>query len=282
MKRLADRNNLLCECAGTILHDQWAEFNRLREMVLTGQEPDTVHDLRVASRRLRATLRLLEPFISRKRVTFIAVRIRRLTRGLGRLRNIDEGVLFFSTAATELDGVVGPLGDERKRERARIVTMLKRFPHHSVDRVVRHCIAELVGAAATSRRAPVLSVYLSGVVFTGFLEINHLLPTAVLPVNREPRHALRIAIKKWRYNLETISRMVDKDYGVVLELLKEYQSLLGRMNDLVEFGELCTILDLDTDCRVRIDDCLNHAGEKFLRCFCALAEARPLHCTLLL
>ena len=55
---------LLLERLEQVLHDQWRELLRQRQLVLDQFEAEAIHDLRVASRRLRTVIELLAPRIA--------------------------------------------------------------------------------------------------------------------------------------------------------------------------------------------------------------------------
>jgi len=82
------------ERAGAVFFSQWNELCRLRKLVLSRGDTDSIHDLRVASRRMRATTGLFESFFADGNAGYIVKELRRVTRKLGRLRNVDEALLF--------------------------------------------------------------------------------------------------------------------------------------------------------------------------------------------
>src|SRR5471030_2866655 len=82
-----------------VLFAQWEELLRLRRAVLKSSDLDDIHDLRVASRRLRAALELFYPFAQKGSKTELKKSVRKLTLILGGLRNIDEALIFFQSRA---------------------------------------------------------------------------------------------------------------------------------------------------------------------------------------
>jgi CHAD domain-containing protein len=103
-----------------------------------------------------------------------------------------------------------------------------------------------------------------------------------VPEHRTSRHALRIAIKKWRYFLEIISSVLDRDYTALLELLKEYQSILGRMNDIVEFEAMIETLNLSSEDRKQLKSILQAEDNVLLENLATLIEQKPLTYTFLI
>ncbi len=104
----------IAEQAGMVLFSQWKEFCRLRKAALGQYDTDTIHDLRVTSRRMRATVGLFEPFTSGRAVKTLSKELRNVTRVLGHLRNIDEAILFFNELPGPLPTLNKRLGKARR------------------------------------------------------------------------------------------------------------------------------------------------------------------------
>ena len=265
---------------------QWEELLRLRKVAIITSDPDDIHDLRVASRRFRAVLELFYPFVPKGAKTELRKSVRMLTRILGGLRNVDEARLFFAarmkTDISAGDKLFHRLSGQRSSELKLISQVLKEFDHRALDRIVRKIVAGVNEHSFTSRNSISLLAYFSDVSIRQYLPIHHLLTVSTAPEQRASRHALRIAIKKWRYFFELISQILDREYTSFLELLKDYQSLLGRMNDIAEFENLLRKLILPPDERDHIAVTLLAEDAILLGDFTALIEHKPLVYTFLI
>jgi CHAD domain-containing protein len=266
----------LGERAGVILFSQWNEFCDLRETVLRKGDTDSVHDLRVISRRIRATVGLFTPVITGKAVKRISKTFQRVTRKLGRLRNIDEAVIYCNGLAFPLSVLNRLLQVARVEEMKSVTDALKLFPRQEMDRLLRETVAELAVIACDDQALP---VYLSATSIQRYQSVYDLLLPATIPENGETRHALRIAIKKWRYLLETLGQLCQRDYCATLETLKEYQTQLGHLNDMVEFDALCDALMLPQHEREKMTAALARDSAQFLTRFIETAATRPLQYT---
>lgn len=264
------------ERAGVVLFSRWNDFCSLREGVLRQGDTDSIHDLRVASRRMRATVGLLAPFISGRAARRISKELRRVTRELGHLRNIDEAIIYFGGGAEQLPALGRLLPEAREHEMREVRDVLKPLPLQDMDRMLREAVAVLAGLPHGDQALP---VYLSETSIQRFQAVHDLLLPATTPENVETRHRLRIAIKKWRYLLETIGQVCRQDYSAALETLKEYQTLLGSLNDMVEFAGLCGRLALPRQERERIEAALARDSAAYLARFIETAAARPLQYT---
>lgn len=265
---------------------QWEELLRLRRVVLKTSDLDDIHDLRVASRRFRAALELMYPIAPKGAKAELRKSVRKLTRVLGGLRNIDEAQIFFrSRAGPDISAgntLYRALSDLRAKELKRIEKAIKAFNHPNLDRMVREMVAGLNEDTINGQPSISTLAYFSDMSIRLFLPIHRLLADSAIPEHRAPRHALRIAIKKWRYFFEIISTILDCDYTVILELLKEYQSILGRMNDIVEFELLLSKLKLPPDEREFLLATLMTEDALLLENLKELIERKPLTYTFLI
>ena len=128
-----------------VFFSQWEELLRLRRVVIKTSDLDDIHNLRVASRRFRAALELFYPCAPHGPKTRLRKSVRKLTRVLGTLRNIDEAQIFFQshtsadmTISSSLSTLLSRL---RSKELKRIRKSLKTFDHRSLDRMVRKIVS---------------------------------------------------------------------------------------------------------------------------------------------
>ncbi len=124
-----------------------------------------------------------------------------------------------------------------------------------------------------------LPVYLSDISIQRYQALYELLTPASMPEDAAARHELRIAIKKWRYLLETIGQVSGQDFGATLETLKDYQGVLGKLNDMVEFATLSVSLSLPDEERQEIKTILERTAADHLAAFMQMAAKRPLQYT---
>lgn len=255
---------------------QWQELLCKHDDVLNTYDPEAIHDLRVASRRFRATLGLFEPWLPPKATARLKKSTRKLTRVLGGLRNIDEARIFFREHLAEAEAVDlldARLTEQRPTELARITRALTELDQSRLDRLVWKAAERLTKKRTTTAPLP---DYFAATCTALFQPINKLLPEAHSRKNRASRHALRIAIKKWRYFFEIVAPVLERDCSGTLALLKEYQTILGRMNDVAEFEALCRKLSLSGNERRFVKETLHAEDERLLRQLTGLIKQKPL------
>lgn len=230
-------DQLLLERLQHALFDQWRELLRQRQLVLGHGEQEAIHDLRVASRRLRTVLELLPPWIGSKRMRRLRRPIRGLTRELGRLRNLDEAHSYLVGLQDDgLTPLIASLESQRRREHKRVRRLLKELPQKRLKRLFERAGQQL----ASTEGAPPFTVVsrLEERNLGLYRPIHHLLHLPELAEQAEQRHTLRIAIKKWRYFNELLMLLREARQGRLVPLLKQYQSLLGELNDREVFLSL--------------------------------------------
>ncbi len=77
------------EWARRVVEQRLAILERQLGRLEQSPDPEAIHDLRVASRRLRAALRHLEPCFAAQEARGLCAAVRRLARLLGEARNLD-------------------------------------------------------------------------------------------------------------------------------------------------------------------------------------------------
>lgn len=127
---------------------------------LDGRDPEGVHDMRVASRRLRASLAVLEPWLPPDDLARLKPGLRAVTRALGSVRelDVDRGLLArVRTRATPVRSIAIEDVDARlaRRLRAARTRMMARFARVDLDRLddrlarlVEHLRSAVLEAAA--------------------------------------------------------------------------------------------------------------------------------------
>jgi CHAD domain-containing protein len=197
----------------------------------------SVHQARVASRRLREALPVIVTLIGRKRANRAIRSIRQVTRALGPVRELDVTMqLLDDLASTHADlesacGVVRRLvAVERQARRTAMLHTLDRRVVNRTCRAVERVVEALrqgAGADADSWRTAITSRALrrSDRLMEAIGDAGLLFDPARL-------HLVRIAAKKLRYMLELATEARVVPAGKMVDTLKDSQERLGRLHDL--------------------------------------------------
>ncbi len=266
----------LLEAFATCLTSRWDELLQLRHQTLACFDLDHIHDLRVASRRLRGAVDQLGPFIGTERMERMRRPIRRLTRELGLVRNLDETLLYLEkTGENGLEPLLATLEQQRRQEAAQARRLLELLDCMKLERQIRSAAAALVTPDNIASQG--LLALLSERNLALYYPIHALLPLVTTPEMVEERHALRIAVKKWRYFTELLHAILEGKQQPLLVQLRQYQSLLGDMHDRVVIAALLQeTADLPETVREKLLKTIAKEQRKLLKKLSDLLENKPI------
>jgi len=240
--------------------------------VRENQDIEPVHQARVASRRMRAALRMFGDCFGAKQTARWQKRIKRLTKGLGAARDLDVQVEFISQFLSHLD-------DKDKKHRPGVERLLLRRRQDrgamqpavvkTLDALEKgNAMAEMHGELEKTlfllrNRAVGLQ---SPFVFEragrhirdcqrALLANEH---TLADPQNIAGHHQLRIDAKKLHYTMEICDPAYEKRLTPAIKAVKKVQSLLGDMHDCdVWVQDVALFMEEE---RVRTIDYFGHHG----------------------
>jgi CHAD domain-containing protein len=229
-----------------LLAGQGEDFFSRWGKVTKSYRGEEIHDLRVASRRLREGVALFADLLPVKEGKRLAKGVKRVTRMLGEVRNADEAFLFFSELSrgdnpgcqVELEELMQGLRRERERAHAKL-----RDEFGALDpEPLREYFEEIqkgVNLFNGSELDPFgnITLFAARAILQRGEQVSELLPEARREENGAAQHRLRIAVKKLRYRLEIIAPLMSRDYQELRGALKGYQDLLGRLHDMDVFIE---------------------------------------------
>ncbi len=193
-----------------------------------------VHQARVASRRLREAVPVLSTGLKGSKAGKATRKIRRLTRALGTVRELDVTLLLLDGLATAPDVPRTAVEDVRacvvrERENRRGV-MLKRLGRVDAEKIGRRLAS--VGTALEEAAGEPWRRALGTRLLQRSKRLLAAMDAAGQMYSPERLHEVRIAAKKLRYGLELAA-----DSGVTLaashvRTIKRVQDVLGKLHDL--------------------------------------------------
>lgn len=193
-------------------------------------DPDHIHDLRVASRRLEAALKSFASLLPPNQQRRLKKQVRSIRRAAGRLRDLD--VLLLGLAKSPMDSsdaiVVSALQEQRQRLAEKLIEQLSRQEQDRLRRRLRDI--EAGGGNGPHDSTTCLSQWAADQVQPAtrrFLDAaeGDLLKTKDL-------HRLRLRGKQLRYSLELFNEQLDRGrLSRALKALRDIQEQLGNIND---------------------------------------------------
>lgn len=242
----------LDDTVGVQSHDSMAEAGRkalffhFERMLLNepgsrhGEDIEAVHDMRVATRRMRSALRLFQPFFKPKAIEPFRRELRRTASTLGYVRDLDvfmEKAQAFEEAHPEHD--LAPLYEawEVRLDDARDA-LIQYLDGGKFGRFVSDFHAFLVTPGRGAR-----TVGQDGSIAA--YQVRHVAPRLIYKhfervrayelAMKQPAvatlHALRIDFKRLRYTLEFFEEVLGPEAKDVIKEVKVMQDHLGDLND---------------------------------------------------
>jgi CHAD domain-containing protein len=213
-----------------------------------GEDIEELHDMRVATRRMRAAVRVFGNYLDMGRIKPFIKGMRRTGRALGRVRDLD---VFWEKTQRYLDGLPADRQDEleplrvvweaeRARARERMLAYLdsdayRRFAerfNESLQRPDRWAFSGLSddGEPLPHRLRHVVPV----VVYQRLATVRAYDEWVTGPnVPMERLHQLRIAAKGLRYAVEYFQEVLSPDAKDLINEIKRLQDHLGDFQDAV-------------------------------------------------
>jgi CHAD domain-containing protein len=232
----------LSEAGRKVMAYQFAEVLRHEAGTRLGEDIEALHDMRVATRRLRAAFEVFEQAFDPKTVKAHLKGLRATGRALGRVRDLD---VFMEKARRYLDSLpedhrqgLDPLlnawGQDRETGREEMLAHLDSADYAAFKRKFAGFVTtpgEGTQADAQDPALPGLVRHVAPVlIYTRLAAVRAyepLLDTASI----EQLHALRIEFKKLRYTLEFFREVLGKEVKEVINGIKTLQDHLGDLND---------------------------------------------------
>jgi len=235
--------------ARALLDLRQKEFFHCWQQVLEGGEAESIHDLRVASRRLREGLVLFAPCYPPRPLARVIRRVKGVTRLLGDIRNADEALFYFGCLAerqnVQTAAALAILISGLRKERDRGARHMRSALESLSIRVLRYYFRKTLGSpllfslsSETANPFSSIGSFARQTIDERLSLVLNLVPKARDEADIATQHKLRIAIKHFRYRLEMLSFLVTRGSQECIDVLKRYQDLLGRMHDRDVFARL--------------------------------------------
>ncbi len=224
------------------LHDQLLLLTREIEGVIEAADPEYVHRMRVASRRIRTRLALFGSCLPDKKGREWNNNFRTVTKALGAARDVDVQIIlvesFLKTLSSRdtlgINRLLLRLRQKRSRLQKKVVRTMNRLAHsgviHDMEGILRIMLSPFIlekdaGSQEYIFRAACeeISGRLSEVL--GYTIYIH------DPARISELHAMRIASKHLRYSLEAFEPAYEKKLAKYIKIVKNIQEMLGDIHD---------------------------------------------------
>ncbi len=205
---------------------------------------DAVHDLRVASRRLRAFGVTFGELLGDKLSGRLEQQLRRVTRAVGALRDLDVqvGMLEERVVATSheleraaLEHLLLQLAERRAPVAAKAEKRLHKLDEAALSRLVRRAAGGVITELASVQgQRGFATALLARLVADAAEQV----PSTDGGEQPERLHRLRIDCKEIRYALEFFEPILGSHFQLLYDRATALQNLLGTYHDLTTLGEV--------------------------------------------
>jgi CHAD domain-containing protein len=238
------------EVLRAVLRDQVAALQDADLMVRTGQ-PDAVHQVRVACRRLRSILAAFRPVLDRAQTDPLRQELAEVGAALsgGRDAEVALGHLRTLVAGQPEELVLGPVAArlqqaEIKELQAAERTARKVLSGPAYLRLRDDLDALLADPPLTEHAAAAADEVAREVLARTAKRLRRAVHGAMDTDDPAALHEVRKAAKRVRYSAEAVVPVLGEPVAELVDALKRVQDVLGARQDTVVTRELCTRIGL--------------------------------------
>jgi CHAD domain-containing protein len=224
-----------------VLLTRFGELYHFRSAALDWSDPEGVHSMRVASRRLRSALRDFTPYLHKRRLSSVLKSLRDIADALGEVRDQDVAILALEKLQTHTPHEVSPalkkFIDVRKeiRDQAReeLVTMFADDQLKQLETSFTAAVDEAT-AGTTRSQVPLLISFRKmsrAIILDRLKELEKLSNGLFRPFDVETLHEMRIAAKRLRYAIELFQQCWGRPIGTYAKRTAQLQTALGDVHD---------------------------------------------------
>ncbi len=232
----------MSEAGRKILYFHFRRMLRQEKGARKGEDIEALHDMRVATRRMRAALKIFEPYFEKDDIASFGRNLRRTGRALGQVRDLDVLLDKLQRYAAALPDAERAglerlrLAWEAQRDAARraMLAFLESDRYRQFKRDFEAFLTTPdAGARPLSRNEPQRVLVCHVVASTVWLDFESIraYEWVLDRASLETLHQLRIEIKGLRYLLEFFREVLGRDAAAVITELVQTQDVLGDLHD---------------------------------------------------
>ena len=221
-----------------VLLTRFDELCSFQAMALDWADPEGVHSMRVASRRLRSALRDFMPYIRKRPLAPMLKQLRSIADALGEVRDQDVAIEAFEEmvghAPAAFASGLNHFIETRKQLREQARDELKAIlDTGELKQLESEFIAGVDAATATHAGSPAItfSTMSREIILERLKELEALSNGLLNPFEIETLHDMRIAAKRLRYALELFQQCWGRAISGYAKRIARIQGALGGLHD---------------------------------------------------
>lgn len=225
-----------CDAGLAVLSSYYNQMLANEPGAVAGEDPEPLHDMRVATNRLREALRDFRPAFGRSEIDPLADDAHWLSGMLGKIRDLDVFVewlkCYEQDARPEQRPYIRRIIQDREaarvRERAALLTGLRSPRYHEFTRAFSHLLR---GHKETARCDQGALPELAASKIARHLKRVRRAEKRAAPGHFKRLHRLRIECKRLRYTEEFFSSLFPDHLTKAVKRAREVQDALGDLHD---------------------------------------------------
>ena len=216
-----------------------------RDAALDWSDPEGVHSMRVASRRLRSTLRDFTPYLHKRRLSGAMKQLKKLADTVGEVRDHDVAIIALEELKTHaprelsaaLDQFIQTRAGVREKARKELTAAIDTAELKHLETKFFSALDEAIAVANRPKKQahdkpPLMFAEMSRTVILDRLkEFEKRSEGLFKPLDVDALHDMRIAVKRLRYALELFSKCWPRTVAAQAKRAARIQGALGELHD---------------------------------------------------
>ena len=226
------------EAARKVLGFHFERMLQHEQGTILGKDPEELHDVRVATRRMRSALRLFGAYVTGALVAECNDGLRRLARILGDVRDMDVAIEGAKTHLASLpspreqnlDPLLRAWRARRRPARRRLLRYLRGQTYQDFLISFRALLDALATPYPSASEADTVGHVVPPFIYVDW-RVVHAYDAVLDRAPIELLHALRIDCKRLRYIMEFFREVLPKKMVGIIDEVIDIQDHLGELHD---------------------------------------------------
>lgn len=225
--------------AAEVLRIRFDEIVARRAAALSSDDIEAVHDMRVATRRLRSALRDFACVLRKRPLKQVNKDLKKLADSLGAARDLDVSIVALEKLQTKAEdkaiksGIEKLIGEKREKRASTQLDLMETLDVSAIEDLRSRFYESLEKATRRKNKSQPISFTEAGreAVFDGLQDFCKLSDSLYKPFEVKKLHRLRISAKRLRYAIELFTKCWGEKIAPFAEEVAEMQSFLGEVHD---------------------------------------------------
>ena len=225
-----------------VLVTRFGELSHFRAAALDWTDPEGVHSMRVASRRLRSALRDFMPYLHKRRLSSALKPLRDIADALGEVRDQDVAIIALEKLQSHVPDYVKSTLQQfietrkgiRDQARNELIEMIEDSQLKQLELSFTTAVDEATLEATAKKPVPLPVSFRKmsrSVIIDRLKDLEKLSTGVYRPFDVETLHEMRIAAKRLRYAIELFQQCWGRSIATYAKRAARLQTALGDVHD---------------------------------------------------